>query len=160
MENLLRKGEQGGLPAGADSIVRSSISQQLGSEPFRHFIQNTQSEDLQHWMVAAINQQRIKNLGLPEEARIVRLSSESVVSHRKRFEGFSGEDWQRVQRIADKGEWLKQGDTHRALWLDDDGKPWLAVIKRSREGELFLVSYRRASEGELKKLRSAAERGQ
>ena len=151
MENLLRKGEQGILPAGADRIVRSSISQQLGSEPFRLFIQNTQAEDLQHWMVAAINRQRIKDLGLPEQARIVRLSSESVVSHRKRFQGFSGEDWQRVQKIVDKGEWLKRSDTHRLLWMDDDGKPWLAVVKKTSVGELFLVSYRRTNTKRLLK---------
>ena len=82
---------------------------------------------------------------------MVRLSSESVVSHRKRFQGFSGEDWQRVQRIMDKGEWRKRSDTHRTLWIDDDGKSWLAVIKRSAAGELFLVSYRRANTRELSK---------
>ena len=151
MENLLRKGEQGILPAGADRIVRSSISQQLGSEPFRRFIQNTQAEDLQHWMVAAINRQRIKDLGLPEQARIVRLSSESVVSHRKRFQDFTGEDWRRVQRIMDKGEWRQDGVNHRALWIDDDGKPWLAVVKKTSAGELFLVSYRRTDTKRLLK---------
>ena len=151
MENLLRKGEQGILPAGADRIVRSSISQQLGSEPFRRFIQNTQADDVQHWPVAAIKPERIKELDLPEQARLVRLSSESVVSHRKRFEGFSGEDWQRLQVITDKGKWRHDGVNHRALWLDDDGKSWLAVIKRSAAGELFLVSYRRANTRELSK---------
>ena len=89
---------------------------------------------------------------------MVRLSSESVVSHRKRFEGFSGEDWQRLQRVTDKGEWQRDGLNHRALWIDDGGKSWLAVIKRSAAGELFLVSYRRAKKSDVEKLRTGKGR--
>ena len=33
---------------------------------------------------------------------------------------------------------------HRLLWIDEAGKPWAAVIKRTRNTEVYLQSYRRA----------------
>ena len=40
-----------------------------------------------------------------------------------------------VQRIVDKGAWTARGTTHRLLWLEDAGKPWLTVLKRTASGE-------------------------
>ena len=34
---------------------------------------------------------------------------------------------------------------HRLFWLDEDGKPWAAVVKLTENGEVYLQSYRRAS---------------
>ena len=40
-----------------------------------------------------------------------------------------------VQRIVDEGAWAARGATHRLLWLEDAGKPWLTVLKRTAAGE-------------------------
>ena len=57
---------------------------------------------------------------------------------------FLAPDWARVQRMIDEGRWAKDRKSHRTLRLDEGGKPWLAVIKHTAAGEVFLVSYRRA----------------
>ena len=40
---------------------------------------------------------------------------------------------------------IEQPARHRLLWLDEDGKPWAAVVKLTENGEVYLQSYRRAS---------------
>ena len=49
-----------------------------------------------------------------------------------------------MQRILDQGEWLARPDDHRLVWIDEDGKPWTAVVKLTRNGEVYLQSYRPA----------------
>ena len=68
--------------------------------------------------------------------------------------GREGEDWRRVQRIVDEGAWTARGTTHRLLWLEDAGKPWLTVLKRTAAGEAYLQSYRRAQPQEVERIRS------
>ena len=80
------------------------------------------------------------------------LSAETVLAH-PRFAGFDTADWLRVQRIVDEGEWAARGRTHRLLWLEKDGKPWLAVLKRTKAGEVYLQSYRRADPRKIRKMR-------
>ena len=41
-----------------------------------------------------------------------------------------------MQRILDQGEWVARPDDHCLLWLDEDGKPWAAVVKLTRSGAL------------------------
>ena len=94
--------------------------------------------------VALIGAQRSEALGFQDRVRAVRLSSESVERH-PRYAAFETADWQRVQRILDRGEWIEQPARHRLLWLDEDGKPWAAVVKLTENGEVYLQSYRRAS---------------
>ena len=36
-------------------------------------------------------------------------------------------------------------ETQRLLWIDEAGKPWMAVVKLTRYGEVYLQSYRRGS---------------
>ena len=63
--------------------------------------------------------------------------AETVATH-PRFAGFDAEDWRRVQRIVDEGAWTARGTTHRLLWLEDAGKPWLTVLKHTASGEVYL----------------------
>ena len=53
-----------------------------------------------------------------------------------------------VQRILDQGEWIGQG-VHRLLWIDEAGKPWMAVVKRTSNDEIYLVTYRRARQDQI-----------
>ena len=105
--------------------------------------------------VAVLGADRARLLGLAERAGgeiALRLSSGTVATH-PRFAGFGAEDWRRVQRIADEGEWAARGSAHRLMWIEEDGKPWLAVVKRAAGGEVYLQSYRRARAQELEKWR-------
>ena len=42
------------------------------------------------------------------------------------------------------------------LWIDAAGEPWAAVVKRTRAGEIYLLSYRRARRGEPESSRKGA----
>ena len=124
------------------------------------FIRTTVDADNQQWPIATLRPARIKALGLPEQARVVRLSSQSVDSHRERFVGFAHEDWARVQGLTDDGKWVVDKPDHWALWLRDGDKDWKAVIKRSVSGEVFLVTCHRISKKEVKKLQNEKGRNQ
>ena len=51
----------------------------------------------------------------------------------------------------DEGAVVEQGARHRVAWIRDGGDPWAAVLKRTRRGEVYVASYRRASERDLEK---------
>ena len=117
----------------------------LGTGDFRRFARGeATARGGEERTVALIGAQRSEALGFQDRVRAVRLSSESVERH-PRYAAFETADWQRVQRILDRGEWIEQPARHRLLWLDEDGKPWAAVVKLTENGEVYLQSYRRAS---------------
>ena len=58
-----------------------------------------------------------------------------------------------MQRIADEGEWAARGSAHRLMWIEEDGKPWLVVAKRTAGGEVYLQSYRRVERRKFRKLK-------
>ena len=135
----IRKMERN-LAQGEGKLVRSSITEGLGSKPFRNFINKTNAADGEVYPVAAVSEQRAKYMGLPEQSGILRLSSESVdkARHRKRFAGFSTEDWNRVQRLMDDGEWFENRPRHRALWMEDEGHFYMLIVNYTDTGEMFL----------------------
>lgn len=58
-----------------------------------------------------------------------------------------------MQSIADEGEWAERGSRHRLMWIEEDGKPWLAVVKRATGGGVYLQSYRRVERRKFRKLK-------
>ena len=105
--------------------------------------------------VAVLGADRARLLGLAGRAAgaiALRLSAGTVATH-PRFAGFGTEDWRRVQRIADEGEWAKRGSRHRLMWIEEDGKPWLVVAKRAADGGVYLQSYRRVERRKFRKLK-------
>ena len=71
--------------------------------------------------------------------------------HQPRYADFGTEDWRRVSAILDRGEWIDQPDGHRILWIDEAGKPWAAVVKLTRNDEIYLQSYRRANLADVRR---------
>ena len=101
--------------------------------------------------VAVVDAERTEMLGWRGLGpRVVRLSAETVGTH-ERFRDFGRADWQRVQWLVDEGAVVEQGARHRVVWIRDDGEPWVAVIKSTRRGEIYMLSYRRATERQVRK---------
>ena len=153
MQKVLNAGNSG--PANIGSAVKQSINQGLASPHFRRFINNTKAADGELWPVAAVLPQRLKDLGLPEQGSVLRLSSGSVdhLDHQKRFAELKNEDWQRVQRMIDRGKRIPDGrESHRILLLWDQGKPWKLVFKHTPNDELFLATYHRLKPKYARKL--------
>ena len=61
-----------------------------------------------------------------------------------------------MQRIVDEGAVIREG-VRRALWLKDDGQLWVTVLKRTRHGEIYQLSYRRSNRHDLKRLQKKWE---
>ena len=153
---LLREVERSRDPVEAHRVVRQSIARIMASEPFQKFIRTTKRADGQQWPVAFISAERARRMGLPERAYVVRLSSQSVDhrQHQERWSGFSVGDWDRIQRIVDKGKWHRDRTRHCCVWLKNGAKFDLVVIKRTKNNEIFMVTYHRAGERYIKKLKS------
>ena len=100
--------------------------------------------------VALMDAARAAAVGFGEEARMVRLSADTVRTH-PGFREFGPADWLRVQRIVDDGAAIREG-AHRTLWLEDDGQLWMTVLKHTRHGEIYQSSYRRSNRHDLKRL--------
>ena len=143
----------GGDIEGAER-ARGVVSREVASRAFLDFAAGHGTRPHEKRIVAIASADRLRQVGLGPGDRdhAVHLSAETVATH-PRFAGFSAEDWQRVQRIIDRGEWVASGTTHRLFWLEDAGKPWLTVLKRTKAGEIYLQSYRRASRRKIRKLR-------
>ena len=134
-------------------IGRAVVRNNLGTPDFRRFIRGeATARGGEERAVALIGSDRSRTLGFQDRVRAVRLSSESVETH-PRFSGFGAADWRRVQRILDQGAWIEQGEAHRLLWVDAAGKPWMAVVKRTANDEIYLLSYRRAQPSEVTRWR-------
>ena len=103
--------------------------------------------------VAAATRLRQVGLGEGDQDRAIHLSADTVARHLHRFSDFDADDWLRVQRIVDEGEWNAGGPKHRLFWIKDNGKPWLVVLKRTIRGEIYLQSYRRARPQEIRRIR-------
>ena len=103
--------------------------------------------------MAVADADRARTLGFDDAANVVLLSAATVATH-PRFANFTVEDWLRIQRIVDDGDWRAGGANHRLLWIDEDGKPWLAVLKRTAGGKVYLQSYRRARRQEIENRRT------
>ena len=130
-------------------IGRAVVRHNLGTGDFRRFVRGeATARGGEERAVALIGAARSRTLGFQDRVRAVRLSSESVETH-PRYAGFATEDWRRVQRILEQGEWLARGARQRLLWRDEAGKPWTAVVKLTRNGEVYLQSYRRAQLDEV-----------
>ena len=151
------KRAQRGLIAKLESrqleIGRAVVRRNLDTGDFRRFARGeATARGGEERAVALIGSVRSKTLGFQDRVRALRLSSESVERH-PRFSGFGTEDWRRVQRILDQGEWIAEGRVHRLLWIAEAGKPWMAVVKRTVNNELYLQSIRRAHLREVRNWR-------
>ena len=141
------------LEGAALDTARAAVRRDVGSEGFMRFASGRTGAPGEERAVALMDAARAAAVGFGEDARVVRLSADTVRTH-PRFRGFGSADWLRVQRIVDEGTVVEQGARHRVAWIRDGGDPWVAVLKRTRRGEIYAVSYRRAREQQVKKWRA------
>ena len=152
IEKLLHQAETQQFAPGANRLLRQSIVQRLASDSFARFVNTATETDPRQWPVATLTAARTAEMGLPEHVRVLRLSGQSVDSHIKRFSTFTPEDWQRIQTLVDEGKWVQDKTRHRVLWLTDQGKSWMVVIKHTDQGEVFLVTCYRLRKRQVREL--------
>lgn len=134
--------------------ARDAVRREVGSPAFLAFAAGRgRAGEERTVAIASADRLRQVGFGKGDRDRAVHLSAQTVETH-PRFAAFEADDWRRVQHIVDQGEWAARGATHRLLWLEDAGKPWLTVLKRTASGEVYLQSYRRARPQEVERIRS------
>ena len=136
------------LESAPPEMARTAVRRGVESDDFLAFASGTPRTGER--AVAMMSADRRATLGLGESARAVRLSAETVRTH-PRFRSLTTEDWLRVQRLVDEGVTATRRTNHRLLWIEDDGRPWMAVVKQTKRDELYLQSYRRAKQSEAAK---------
>ncbi len=133
-------------------LSREAVHREVQTEGFLAFASGRAAFEGEERTVALASAARVEALGLGARARAVHLSGDTVRGH-DRFAKFKAEDWLRVQRIVDEGAWIESGTNHRLMWIEESGKPWLAILKRTASGEIYLKSYRRGNRREVGKWR-------
>ena len=140
MERLLRNAEAAGHGAETASRVRQSIKAAIGSGQFRHFIETTEAQDGYQWPVTTITAATLRKMGLPDDARVLRLDSRGVAKgqHRDRYMTFKDE-WHILQAVINRGESMPIRDAHGAVWHQaTDGKWWVVIIGYGKDRGVFL----------------------
>ena len=148
LEDMLKQAEQEGLAAQMVAIVRQSIIEGISSDQFRDFIKKTTYDDNQHWPIAIMSPARVEQLGLPKNARVVQLSSQTVNnpsgSHRQHWvKEFKGGEWEFVQEVINRGEVVRQENGRIFLKSVINDKPWKLIIKGTIGGEIYISTFHR-----------------
>ena len=142
------------------AIARFRIGRLVASDGFRSFACGESQSADEERTVGLVAAGRSGALGWGARRRNVLLSGDTVRKHRERFSRFEPDDWRRIQRIVDAGEWIERDGERRLLWLYEAGKPWMAILKRTRQDEIYAITYRRARGGEVRKWRALREGGE
>ena len=142
------------LEAADEGAARAVVRREVESAGFLSFASGTPRAGER--AIALVSAARREALGFGGGgARVVRLSAETVRAH-PRFRDFATEEWLRVRRIVDEGSAVGDGrQASRLFWIEEDeGRPWLAAIKETRNGrQLYAASLRRTSEVDIARLR-------
>ena len=132
LEEGIVKAEQAGHAAQAIDDARQSIREGLRSEQWRHFVETTKPQDGNVWPVATITPNRLKQMGLPDDARVVQIRSKNIVkkSHRNRYRTWGENDWSLVQSMIDEGTAIPNSKYKGNVKFRDeqDGQSWILVL--------------------------------
>ena len=110
-------------------------------------------------VVAVASEDRMQALGFEGLGqRAIRLSADTIHIHEDRFGEFKRVDWLRVQRLVDAGKVVEEGRSTRSVVIEEDGRRWWAVLKRTGNGEIYVVSYRRTNQRELERIERRGRR--
>ena len=143
-EKRLRQAKAAGHLAETTRITHRSFQQGWQSTHFREFLEKTSATDRHQWPVATIAATRLKQMGLPDNARVVRLRSDSVSKghHRERYLDFSDKEWSIIQEVLDSGGAMPIRDDHGAIWHQaSDGKWWLVIVGHGENGAFLETAY-------------------
>ena len=124
--------------------ARRRVRGQIGTDEFRDHVAGRTEGDLP---IAVLASSAAAALG--STARTVRLSQETAAKQLFRHSDLSALDYARVQHAFDEGEVFHVGST-LVGYLQEDDRLWAAVVKVTRLGELYLVSFSRAKPRDLR----------
>ena len=87
----------------------------------------------------------------------MRLSQWTAAKQLLRHPDLTPVDYARVQRMLDDGALFAEGRLIVAF-LEEDGRWWSAVVKPTANGELYLVTYHRREERQVRRAERRSDR--
>ena len=109
------------------------------------------------WPVAVLGPSIAAAVGA--RSHTLRLSRATAAKQRARHRDIEVEDYARLQRILDEGEWFKQSATNALGFVEEDGRLWRAVLKVTRDrSKTYLTSFHRVDPSRLRRARETLER--
>ena len=92
-------------------------------------------------------------------SRTVRLSAWTAAKQARRHPDLAPGDYARAGRILDTGEMFMEGTDRAMGFLEEDGRPWRAVVKATADGsETYLVTLHKARPYDLRAARRRLKR--
>ena len=141
------------LDAADPDLAAAAIGRFWQGSEFRRFLREAKPDG--DFAIAVAPETLLAAVG--GRSRVVRLSEETAAKQRKHR--LDPEDYARVQRLLDEGEWVQQSGTHAAGFIEIDGRLWRAVVKATADGsETYLVSLHRARSNDLRAARRRFKR--
>ncbi len=125
-------------------LAKAAIRRDIGAPAFESFLQG----DVPGLYPVGILPPELQSL-LRARRPVVALSQADAIKERARHPEATPAAWARVQQMLDQGEVIQETgkNQHLVFVLDEDGKPWYAVVKAAKDGSgLFLNSFRRTDQ--------------
>lgn len=141
-----------------ESRKKQVIREQLATKKFGNFLSYSE-ESKAGWPVGKTKPGMLKDMKYDsiDGSKTVVLSGDSVMGHPRYANPniIKPEDFKKVQDILDKGRWAFSTDPNkkssRSMWIQDkDGTGWVAVIKKTDRGEMYLTSFSRVHERRIR----------
>jgi hypothetical protein len=123
------------------------IGIRLKSEEFARFL----SGRVPGYFPVAIATEAIAGI-LEAESRTVLLSQETLLSHAGEHPEVTQERYQFLQPLLDHGETVRDRTRHVIVYAHD-GEWWVAVLKGTVKGEIFLQSYHRSNPDHVRRIK-------
>jgi hypothetical protein len=128
-----------------------AITKRLRSAEFSRFL----SGEVPGYFAVAVATEEIASI-LEAKSRVVLLSQATILSHMGVHSEVTQERYQFLQTLLDHGELIQDRDRHVIVYAHD-GEWWVAVLKRTSKGEIFLQSYHRSNPDHLRRIKKRLE---
>ena len=139
-------------------LARAAVGAPWRTEAFRRHLSGTVEEV---WPVATFGGELLGRMAdaFGARSRTVRFSGASAAKQAERHPDIEPGDYERIQRIVDRGELFTEEGGYLVGFLRDDDRLWRAVVKITEDGaETYLTSFHPARERNLARARHGLER--
>ena len=141
-------------------LAAAAVGRPWNNPLFRRHLDGYENLDARgDWPVAVMNPRVLNAIG--GRSRTVRVSTWTAEKQHDRHSDLDPKDYARVQRIFDTGELFKDRHGPRATVgiLEEDGRPWKAVVKATSDGsQTYLVSLHKSKKRDWRAARRDLKR--